>query len=63
MTARHYANRRPARGTWVCTSPYTGHRVIVVGGREHGNKVRLQLANGREMEVDASQRIKRGDPQ
>jgi hypothetical protein len=61
ITARTFARHRPGRGTWTTVSPYSGNRVRVVAGTEHGNKVELRLAGDGTMEVDATHRIVRRD--
>lgn len=61
MTARRFARHRPT-GCFTTVSPYSGRRVLVESGTEHGNKVRLRLAGAGTMEVDASHKIETKGP-
>ncbi len=61
MTARRFARHRPRTGTYTTVSPYSGNRVRVEAGTEHGNKVRLNIAGNGTMEVDARHKITRED--
>ena len=59
-TARSLARHGTGDKDWSVLSPYSGRRLRIVGATEHGNKVRLLLETGVEMEVDAMTKVEVG---